>query len=60
MNHITKVAEMMTELVKEKIEGAVTLTAIEQITRQLMQEVGRETVEKTMGRSSLQSLGQLG
>jgi hypothetical protein len=39
---------MMVELVKEGIEGEVTLTAIEQTTRVIVQEVGRQTVEKTV------------
>lgn len=48
MNNITKIAEMMVELVQSQLDGGVTLTAIEQTTRTLLQEVGRQTVEMTL------------
>lgn len=48
MNNITKIAKMMVEMVGQEIEEEVTLTAIEQTTRRLMQEVGRQTVEKAV------------
>lgn len=44
MNDITKIAEMMVELVSAQLGEGLTLTDIEQATRQMMQEVGRETV----------------
>lgn len=46
MNNSTKLAEIMVEMVAQEIEGSITLTAIEQTTRRLIQEVGRQTVEK--------------
>lgn len=48
MNNITQIAEMMVELVKSELDGEITLTAIEQTTRVLLQEVGRQTVENTL------------
>lgn len=48
MNHITKIAEMMVELVKSQLDEDITLTAIEQTTRDVLQEVGRQTVENTL------------
>lgn len=48
MNNITKIADMMAELVKQELENEVTLTAIEQTTRIVLQEVGRQTVAKTV------------
>ena len=48
MNNITKITEMMVELVKSHLDEDVTLTAIEQATRVVMQEVGRQTVEMTL------------
>ena len=48
MNNITKIAEMMVELVKSQLDEDVTLTAIEQTTQAVLQEVGRQTVESTL------------
>jgi hypothetical protein len=48
MNNITKIAELMVELVQSQLDEDVTLTAIEQTTRTLLQEVGRQTVEMTL------------
>ncbi|MBE2222704.1 MAG: hypothetical protein IAF02_14245 [Anaerolineae bacterium] len=48
MNNITEITEMMAELVKSHLDEDVTLTAIEQATRVVMQEVGRQTVEMTL------------
>lgn len=48
MNNITKIAEMMVELVKSQLDEDVTLTAIEQTTQAVLQEVGRQTVENTL------------
>jgi hypothetical protein len=47
MNNITEIAEMMVELVHSQmaLEKEVTLTALEQTTRRILQEVGRQTVE---------------
>lgn len=46
MNNITIIAEMMVELVTAQLGEALTLTDIEQTTRQVLQEVGRETVKR--------------
>ena len=49
MNNITKIAELMVELVKTKLdEEEITLTCIEQATRSILHEVGRQTVEATL------------
>lgn len=48
MNNITKIAEMMVELVQSQLTEEVTLTTIEQTTRMMLQEVGRQTVEMTL------------
>lgn len=48
MNNITEITEMMVELVKSQLDEEVTLTAIEQTTQTVLQEVGRQTVEMTL------------
>ena len=50
MNHITKIAEMMVEIVKTELaqDEPVTLTAIEKTTRAILQEVGRQAVAATV------------
>ena len=48
MNNITKIAEMMVELVTSQLDEGVTLTDIEQTTQVVLQEVGRQTVEMTL------------
>jgi len=48
MNNITQITEMMVELVKSELDEEITLTAIEQTTRVILQEVGRQTVENTL------------
>ena len=48
MNNITKIAEMMVELVKSQLDKDITLTGIEQTTRDVLQEVGRQTVEQVL------------
>lgn len=48
MNNITKITELMVDLVKAELNEAKTLTAIEQTTRRIMQEVGRQTIEATL------------
>ncbi|MCB8943998.1 MAG: ISKra4 family transposase [Ardenticatenaceae bacterium] len=48
MNNITKIAEIMVEIVKSELEDDLTLTAIEQKTQAVLQEVGRQTVAKTL------------
>ena len=48
MNNITKIAEMMVELVKSQLDEGITLTAIERTTQIVLQEVGRQTVEMTL------------
>lgn len=48
MNNITQIAEMMVELVKSRLGEDVTLTTIEQTTRTVLQEIGRQTVEMTL------------
>ena len=48
MNNITKIAEMMVEIVQSQLDEEVTLTAIEQTTQVILQEVGRQTVEMTL------------
>lgn len=48
MNNITQITEMVVELVKTQLGEEVTLTAIEQTTRTVLQEVGRQTVEMTL------------
>lgn len=50
MNNITKIAEMMVELVQSQLDEGITLTAIEHTTRTLLQEVGRQTVEMALER----------
>ena len=46
MNNITKMAEMMVELIKTELDQkeTITLTDIEKTTRAVMQEVGRQAV----------------
>ena len=48
MNNITKITEMMVELVKSQLTAGSSLTTLEQTTRQMMQEIGRQTVEATL------------
>lgn len=48
MNNITKITELMVDLVKSQLDEVITLTAIEQTTRRIMQEVGRQTIEATL------------
>jgi Zn finger protein HypA/HybF involved in hydrogenase expression len=48
MNNITQITEMVVELVKSRLDTGVTLTAIEQTTRTVLQEIGRQTVEMTL------------
>lgn len=49
MKNITKITELMVELVRIKLgEEDITLTCIEQATRSILHEVGRQTVETTL------------
>lgn len=48
MNNITEIAEKMVELVQAQLAEPITLTAIEQTTRHVLQEVGRQTVALTI------------
>ena len=49
MNNITKITELMVGLVQTKLdEEDITLTSIEQTTRSILHEVGRQTVEATL------------
>ncbi len=48
MNNITKIAELMVDLVKSQLDEEVSLTTIEQTTRTVLQEVGRQTIKKTL------------
>ena len=48
MNNITEITELVVDLVKSQLNEAVTLTAIEQTTRNVLQEIGRQTVEMSL------------
>ncbi|MCK5922221.1 MAG: ISKra4 family transposase [Methylococcales bacterium] len=49
MNNITEIAELVVKLIQTKLdEEGSTLTRIEQATRSILHEVGRQTVEATV------------
>ena len=48
MNNITEITELVVDLVKSQLNEAVTLTAIEQTTRNVLQEIGRQTIEMSL------------
>lgn len=48
MNNITKIAKMVSEFVTTKLDKETTLTTIEQTTRSVIQEIGRQAIEMSV------------
>ena len=44
MNNIMAIAEMLSEEIQQELTAEYTLTDIEQVTRRLVQELGRQAV----------------